>query len=207
MKIQYASDPHLEFGMNSRYMKVYGLEPKGDILLLAGDVIYMENRRMVKDPFFDWCSNHFKETIIVPGNHEYYKDHRLWADDYTEVHTICREWLDVALKASAARYKIVLTHHCPTMRKEFDFHQVGSGLYSAFHVDMEKFIESHDIEYWIYGYTHFQAGSGTVLPSEGNGTTLLCNQLGYVELNEDQNGFRNDIVVPTVFNKSAQSIE
>ena len=65
MKIQYASDLHLEFGMNSRYMKVYGLEPKGDILLLAGDVIYLENRRMEKDPFFDWCSSHFKEMPFL----------------------------------------------------------------------------------------------------------------------------------------------
>lgn len=269
MKIQYASDLHLEFGKNSRYMKVYGLEPKGNILLLAGDVIYLENRRMEKDPFFDWCSSHFMETIIVPGNHEYYrdpiarkghqdgipldrtlvdyehkvrdnvrylnnrsmtigdvevfsttlwtitdpvnyvgiqtgmndcrqiiyKDHRLWADDYTEVHNVCRKWLDEALKASTARHKIVLTHHCPTMRKEFDIHQVGSGLYSAFHVDMEPFIARHDIRYWIYGHTHVQDGSGTVFPSKSSGTTLLCNQLGYVELNEDMNGFQNDRII------------
>lgn len=266
MRIQYASDIHLEFGMNSRYMQVYGLRPKGDILLLAGDVSYLENRRLEMNPFFDRCSKQYEETIIVPGNHEYYKDpiareghqngvpldktlvdyehkvrdnvrylnnrsmvfgdieifattlwtitdptnyvgiqtgmndcyqiiygnHRLWADDYAEVHGICRTWLDQALNASKAKHKIVLTHHCPTMRREFDTYQVGSGLYSAFHVDMDKFIEEHDIEYWIYGHTHTQDGSGTVFPSKGNGTTLLCNQIGYVEHNEDLNGFQND---------------
>lgn len=268
MKIQYASDLHLEFGKNSRYMRAHGLEPKGDILLLAGDVAYLENRRMEKDPFFDWCSTHYEETIIVPGNHEYYMDsiareghrngiplektlidyehkvrdnvrylnnrsmmldndvevfattlwtvtepknylniqlcmndcfqilyenHRLWSDEYAKVHRICRNWLDAALKRSSARHKIVLSHHCPTMRKEFISNQGGSGLHSAFHVDMESLIKQHDIEYWIYGHTHTEEGSGTVLPNHGgNGTTLLCNQLGYVERYGDIKGFRND---------------
>ena len=36
-------------------------------------MIYLENRRMEKDPFFNWCSKHYRETVIVPGNHEYYR--------------------------------------------------------------------------------------------------------------------------------------
>ena len=135
------------------------------------------------------------QTGMNDCNQILYGNHRLWADDYTEVHNVCRKWLDDALKASTARHKIVLTHHCPTMRKEFDIHQAGSGLYSAFHVDMEPFIARHDIRYWIYGHTHVQDGSGTVFPSKGNGTTLLCNQLGYVELNEDMKGFQNDRII------------
>ena len=27
---------------------------------------------MIKRQFFDWCAEHFKETFIVPGNHEFY---------------------------------------------------------------------------------------------------------------------------------------
>ena len=74
MIIQYASDLHLEFGMNSRYMQVYGLAEGGDVLLLAGDIGYLERRRIEQNPFFDWCSRHFREAVIVPGNHEYYRD-------------------------------------------------------------------------------------------------------------------------------------
>ena len=29
---------------------------------------------MEADPFFDWCADNFRETVIVPGNHEYYYD-------------------------------------------------------------------------------------------------------------------------------------
>ena len=267
MIIQYASDIHLEFGMNSRFMQVYGLDEGDDILLLAGDVGYLQRRRIEKDPFFDWCSRHFKETVIVPGNHEYYRDpvaregrqdgipvektlvdfehkvrdnvrylnnrsmvigkvevfattlwsvispgcysdveygmsdcnqilyegHRLRARDFNVLHGICKAWLTDALEKSTARKKVVLTHHCPSTAREFDRYEPSGSLFTAFHVDMASFIEEHDIDTWVYGHTHYNGGSGTVLPSENpNGTKLLCNQLGYVELGEDQMGFRGD---------------
>ena len=47
MIIRYASDLHLEFGMNSRYMQAYGLAEGGDILLLAGDVAFLEKRALL----------------------------------------------------------------------------------------------------------------------------------------------------------------
>ena len=269
MKFQYASDLHLEFGKNSRYMQAHPLAAGGDVMLLAGDIAYLERRRLEQNPFFDWCADHFNETIIVPGNHEYYKDplartghqngvsvettlmdyehkvrnnvrylnnrsmvigdvevfvttlwtvtdprcyigiqtgmndcyqilydgHRLWADDFTKLHSICKTWLANALEKSRAQKKVVLTHHCPVTAKEFDRYEPSGSLYTAFHVDMLSFIEEHDIDDWIYGHTHYNGGTGTVIPSKNtNGTKLLCNQLGYVEMNEDQMGFRGDAI-------------
>lgn len=56
MTIQYASDLHLEFADNREFVERGGLTPIGDILVLAGDVSYLGDHKMMKRPFFDWCA-------------------------------------------------------------------------------------------------------------------------------------------------------
>lgn len=243
MKIQYASDLHLEFADNRDFIEAGGIEPVGDVLVLAGDVSYLGDRNMIRRRFFDWCAEHFRETFIVPGNHEFYHGYdiaytledyefgyrdnvrylnnrsvviedtelffttlwskinplHLWeiqrgmndyrhgvldgerfcANDVDDLHRHCLEWLDSALSASKAVHKVVVTHHYPTMRNEFNNYP-GGALNSAFQVDLDSIIEHCGADYWIYGHTHYVGGSGTKIGE----TTLLCNQLGYVFSNE-----------------------
>lgn len=239
MKIQYASDLHLEFAENRNYIENGGIEPVGDVLVLAGDVSYLGDRNVIRRRFFDWCSENIKQTLIVPGNHEFYCGYdiaqtmsdyefayrnnvqylnnksvvlgdvelffttlwtkisplhlwaiqrgmndfrrgildgtRLSANDVDGLHKRCLEWLDSSLKSSKAAHRVVVTHHCPTFRSEFNCYP-GGELNSAFQVDLDSFIEESGVDYWIYGHTHYAGGSSTKI---GN-TTLLCNQLGYV---------------------------
>ena len=253
MKIQYASDLHLEFADNRDYIEKGGIEPAGDILVLAGDISYLGDRKMIKRYFFDWCSAHYKETFIVPGNHEFYHGYdiaqtmenyecayrqnvrylnntsvviedtelfftTLWtridpvhlytiqrgmndfrhgvldgerfcANDVDSLHEKCLQWLKEALKTSTARHKVIVTHHCPTLRSAFNGYP-GGALNSAFQVDLDTFIEASGADYWIYGHTHFPGGSGETIGH----TRLLCNQLGYVFSNEHA-AFRNDAVI------------
>ena len=63
MKIQYASDLHLELSGNSRWIGKNPLEVAGDILLLAGDVVYLGLESHIRHPFWDWCSDNFKVSI------------------------------------------------------------------------------------------------------------------------------------------------
>ena len=71
MLIQYASDLHLGFEDNYRFVELGGLAAEGEILLLAGDIVKLSRLNYFND-FWDWCEDNFQLTIFVPGNHDFY---------------------------------------------------------------------------------------------------------------------------------------
>jgi len=82
MRIQYCSDLHLEFDQNSRYLRNNPLIVSGDILILAGDIIPLHDEYL-KDPFFSFISNNYKQVFWIPGNHEFYhKDLEAFSKSY-----------------------------------------------------------------------------------------------------------------------------
>jgi Icc-related predicted phosphoesterase len=70
MLIQYASDLHLEFRHNVRFLEANPIIPRSKILILAGDIALLGKSLPLRQ--FGILSDSFESVFWLPGNHEYY---------------------------------------------------------------------------------------------------------------------------------------
>lgn len=244
MKIQYASDLHLEFSDNWKYLKENPLKVTGEILVLAGDIGYLGDDNYTKHPFWDWASENYTEVIVCMGNHEFHKYYdistlydgftleirhnvhsyynavveidgvdfivsTLWSHiplreayyteqvisdfrriqvkgelltfaEFNKEHERCLDFIKKAVSTSSSTHKIVVTHHVPSYQMlcpKF----AKSLVNGAFTVELEDYIRTSGIDFWIFGHSHYNIDMNI-------GSTLCCsNQLGYVSHGEHKN--------------------
>lgn len=120
-------------------------------------------------PYCEQCVTDFRR-ILYSGNILTYRE-------FNDEHERCLAFIKTAVACSDAKYKVVVTHHVPSFQlcaPEFE----GSSLNGAFTAELEDYIKTSGIEYWIYGHSHRNINKviGT--------THCVCNQLGYVFANE-----------------------
>jgi predicted phosphohydrolase len=81
MQVQIYSDIHLEY-----YSKIPLIEPKSKILILAGDIGYLDSD--IYNEFMNYVSKNWNYVFIVLGNHEYYHDTKT----FTEINKQARQY-------------------------------------------------------------------------------------------------------------------
>lgn len=66
------SDLHMEFKGNVEFLRQLELKATGDVLVMAGDIFYLDNAGIAKDDFWKWASDNYEQVMVIPGNHEFY---------------------------------------------------------------------------------------------------------------------------------------
>ncbi len=107
---------------------------------------------------------------------------------FNELHADSLVYLQKAVARSAAKHKVVVTHHVPTYRN-YPPKYMRDLLSQAFTTELAPFIEASGIHSWLYGHHH-----AAIADFKIGGTNLLTNQLGYVKHGEHL-AFKRDAVV------------
>ena len=153
MRVQYASDLHLEFGENSKWLKEHPLIPSADILVLAGDIGYLGDDNYITHPFWNRVSEDFKQVIVVPGNHELYKFFDInelrngWQLEIRHNVRVCYNSV-IALNEETDLIASTLWAHIPpseeylTERCVSDFKRIRNG---EFRLSAQRFNEEHEV--------------------------------------------------------------
>ncbi len=107
-----------------------------------------------------------------------YRGKKLNHKIFNQLHENSLAFLKEAIEASIAAKKVVVTHHIPTQLcnpEQYKNSKINSGFVS----EQQSLIENWDVDYWIYGHHHANMPETNI-----NGTKLVTNQLGYVDLDE-----------------------
>lgn len=178
-----------EFPENRIFLTANPLQPVGDILVLAGDIITFQGLNKARD-LFDFACDHYSAVYWVPGNHEYYGTDITDKPDpcFSYLHEESISFLSKTLDEGKEGPVLVVTHHVPTLMNYPQMYK-NSPLNEAFAVELFGLIAETEVDYWIYGHHHVN------IPDFNIGKTrMLTNQLGYVHQYE-HGLFRRDAVI------------
>ena len=157
---------------------------KENVVLLNNKTIIYKNVELIFSTLWSHLPPQFEYTVQQSVNDfKLIKQNgkTIAAKNFNELHKTDLEFLKTALAKPTDKQQIVVTHHVPTL-KNYPEQYKNSNINSAFAVELHDFIESSNAAYWIYGHHHCNTPAFKV-----SNTTMLTNQLGYVQQNEHKN--------------------
>jgi predicted phosphohydrolase len=111
-------------------------------------------------------------------------DKKFKVSDFNKIHDESLKFVRQSLDHRKKKV-VMVTHHVPSFLCNKPAHN-NSDINEAFCVDLTDYIEKSNVGFWIYGHSHFNQK-----PLYIGKTILLTNQLGYIQLNE-QDGFKQN---------------
>ena len=124
-----------------------------------------QNEIIIKQRINDYSLIKFNRRNLTPS-------------DSNMLHQQDLSFLNKSFNKNADTPTLIVTHHVPTFLNYPDKYK-GDALNDAFAVELYNFIESSNIDYWIYGHHHANTPDFSI-----GKTKMLTNQLGYVKYGE-----------------------
>ena len=134
MKIQYASDIHLELSDNLRFIKSEPFEVTGDVLAygdswsreILPNVLYYYQNKVVRIDNVDFILStlwsHIRpedEYFVYRGMNDFrqilYNGRRFTPADFNAEHEKCLDFIKQSVAESTAKRIVLVTHHLPSM--------------------------------------------------------------------------------------------
>jgi 3',5'-cyclic AMP phosphodiesterase CpdA len=154
---------------------------RSNVFLVNNTSVVLENTRLIFSTLWSKISPGHQWQIERSLNDFHQIKHngfRFSAEKYNELHEESLAFLHQEISVNTAKQMVVFTHHCPTFLNYPEQYK-GDVLNEAFAVELYDWIETSNINYWVYGHHHNNTSEFSI----GN-TKLITNQLGYVQQNE-----------------------
>ena len=193
---------YYHFDLADRNVRAENFQPlyekiRENVILLNNQTITYKNAELIFStlwshipPQFEYIVqqsvNDFNLIKISDGKGR--KSSALTVKDFNALHKTDLDFLQTALAKPTDKQRIVITHHVPT-QMHYPEQYKNSNINSAFAVELFDTIEGSNATHWIYGHHHCNTPAFKI----GN-TTMLTNQLGYVQNNEHKNFNRAAII-------------
>ncbi|OFY26516.1 MAG: hypothetical protein A2275_10895 [Bacteroidetes bacterium RIFOXYA12_FULL_35_11] len=175
----------------SKYPSSFLEKINSNFFLINNKVVSKENADIIfstlwsEIPLHDqwYISKHVSDFLVIKN-----KKKKFSPDDFNKLHTECLNFIKAQASLKNEKQKVVVTHHVPT-KKNYPDEYRGSKLNTAFCTELHDFIETSEIDSWIFGHHHTNVEEFKI-----GKTKLLTNQLGYVHYGEHRE-FRLDAVL------------